>query len=303
MKVLIVGLGAIAKKHIAAIRRLKPDSVIYALRRSDVSNLKLDDDIINIYDLRDIDIDFAIISNPTSEHAKSIEQISELNIPLFIEKPLFDLANYDLIVDTVIEKGIATYIACNLRFLDSLVFVKKFIAGKRINEVNAYCGSYLPDWRPNVDFRTVYSANKELGGGVHIDLIHEIDYCIWMFGFPNDVRKKFSNISSLDISAFDYANYLMSYESFSVNVILNYYRKSSKRILEIVCKDGECQVDLLRNEVKWNDEIIFSSKQRIIDTYEEQMNYFIQHVVQKAEEKYFNDIVEAYKILKICLED
>jgi len=273
MKILFVGLGAIARKHIKAIRQIESNAMIYALRRNRLSTP--DEEVVNVFDLSEVsEIDFVIISNPTSEHESAISALLGLNVPLFIEKPLFHNLNHDKLVQSIVDKGISTYVACNLRFLQSLVFVHEFMKGKRINEVNVYCGSYLPNWRPNVDFRKVYSANKEMGGGVHIDLIHEIDYLVWLFGFPKLTKKEFSNVSSLNISAYDYANYLMLYDDFAANIILNYYRKTPKRSLEIICEEGECTVDLLKNEVRWNDELIFFSKQTIADTYLPQMEFF-----------------------------
>lgn len=302
MRVLIVGLGSIARKHIEAIKKINANTEFFALRRE--SSLSSEEGIINIFEINEVKlIDFAIISNPTSKHASTISDLLELNVPLFIEKPLFSNLNHQILVEKVKLQRIPTYIACNLRFLESLVFVQKFLNEKRINEVNAYCGSYLPSWRPGIDFRSVYSANKEMGGGVHIDLIHEIDYITWLFGFPKSSRKEFTSKSTLEITACDYANYLLSYDSFSVNVILNYYRKTAKRSLEVVCEDGECHVDLLKNEVFWNDEKVFSSNQRIADTYLLQMDYFIENVVKKSVESSFNNVDNAYKVLKICLEN
>lgn len=302
MRILIVGLGSIAKKHIEAIRKVKPTSIFYALRRED--GAALENGIHNVTEISEIsDIDFAIVSNPTSAHASTIAKLSELDIPLFIEKPLFDHVGHDILIQSILNKEIPTYVACNLRFLECLLYIKENIVGKRINEVNVYCGSYLPSWRPNVDFRKIYSANKEMGGGVHIDLIHEIDYIVWIFGAPEIVKKEFSNKSSLHITAYDYANYLMLYKQFSVNVVLNYYRRSSKREMEIVCEDGEYVVDLLKNKVRWNGKSVFESEQKISDTYIPQMNYFLKNVIDLKKPLNFNSILEAYKILKICLED
>ncbi len=300
MKVLIVGFGTIARKHILALEKISSDIEIYALRRED-STISEEMGIQNIYNAIE-DADFILISNPTSSHAQTIADMSRLNKPLFIEKPLFnDLQNEELIKE-INNLNIQTYIACNLRFLECIQFIKEKILNKRINEVNIYCGSYLPNWRPGVDYRQIYSANKDMGGGVHIDLIHEVDYATYLFGFPLKVRKSFQNKSSLDISAIDYANYLLEYNDFSANIILNYYRKNPKRSLEVICEDGEFYVDLLENNVSWNGKTIFKSQNLIQDTYVSQMNYFIKELLINKNKK-FNDINEAFKILKLCLED
>lgn len=301
MKVLIIGLGSIAKKHIDAIKLLDINSEIFALRRNLEDSSKISG-VMNVLEVN-FDIDFIIISNPTSEHGKTIKKFLALGKPFFIEKPLFESLDYKRLVSEINSLNVPTYVACNLRFLDSIKFVKNFIFNKRINEVNIYSGSFLPEWRPNIDFRKIYSANKEMGGGVHIDLIHEIDYLTFLFGFPNNVSKKFTSNSSLKISSVDYANYLLSYSDFSANVILNYYRRTPKRTLEIVCEDGELLINIFDNSVQWNGELIYSSIQNIRDTYFEQMKYFLNEVIEKKGENSFNNINEAYKILKLCLED
>ena len=305
MNILIVGLGSIAKKHIHAIRQVVNQVNIYALRSGHGTNRKYDG-VQDIYALSDVnlaEIDFVILSNPTSERIKSLTELIGFNKPLFIEKPLFsriDDSTRD-IVNSLASSNIPTYVACNLRFLDALKEVKEMIKHKRVNEVNVYCGSYLPDWRPGVDFRTSYSSNANLGGGVHIDLIHELDYVYWLWGEPESRSSFFSNKSSLTISAYDYANYLWNYADFSASIILNYYRKDSKRTLEIVTDEGTYYVDLLENSIVFNGQTIFLSKQRVADTYVPQMAYFINTVL--VDNSSFNDIKEANKILELCIQD
>jgi len=304
MNILIVGLGSIGRKHVESIKILHPDVSIFALR----SNVGADKypGVINIYSYNDLnikDVNFAIIANPTSEHKKTIAVLKEYNIPLFIEKPIHTSLDIKGLVDTINENGVLTYVACNLRFLDCIKFVKKHVKEHQngiLNEVNVYCGSYLPDWRPNADFKKTYSAIAELGGGVHIDLIHELDYLYWIFGLPNKTKKTFRSQSSLSITSFDYANYILEYDDFCTNVVLNYYRRDSKRNLELVFENETWNVDLLKNEITCNSEKIFSSKQLISDTYKIQMEYFIQCLSDKSES--MNTISDAYNVLKICLK-
>lgn len=305
MKVLIIGLGSIAKKHINSLRNVDAETEIYALRSSrSNSSLEGVTDVYSIDELNMKSIDFVIISNPTALHYQAIRQMCEFGKPLFIEKPLFCEVTdkTDALVNEMVESKQITYVACNLRFLESLQFLKKEIQGKRINEVNVYCGSYLPDWRPNVDFRTVYSANKEQGGGVHIDLIHELDYVYWLFGKPEQTRAFFSNTSSLEISAYDYANYLWIYNQFSVSVVLNYFRRDSKRTIEVVTDLGTYEVDVLKNMVSFDKKRIFVSKKKTIDTYDDQMHFFINKIMTRKNHQ-FNTIEEANQILKLCIKD
>ena len=305
MKVLIIGLGSIALKHIKALQELYPSVVIYALRRKG-EPFKGIKGIIEVFDIDEIAIDmlsFILISNPTSVHYNTIQKVIRYKKPLFIEKPLFEALSKEAndLVTKVEKQGIPTYVACNLRFLESIIKIKELLVGKRVNEVNVYCGSYLPNWRPNVDFRKIYSANKEMGGGVHIDLIHELDYVYWLFGAPIHTQSFFRNKSSLNITAYDYANYLWEYDGFSVSVVLNYYRRDSKRTLEILTDEGTYLVDLLKNTILYNEELVFQSSQLSLETYTAQMQFFVEEILNRQTK--FNTIVEANKILELCLQE
>lgn len=304
MKVLIIGLGSIAKKHIKALRKLiNPD--IFAWRSSlgakEFLNVK---NLYSFEEVERINFHFILISNPTSKHYEVLKKVIKLGKPLFIEKPLFaKVGTYENeLVKRISSMGLSTYVGCNLRFLECLREVKEIIHDERINEVNSYCGSYLPDWRPNTDFRKTYSANKHLGGGVHIDLIHELDYLYWMFGKPESNISHSSSKSSLNIDAIDYSNYLWGYKDFNASIILNYYRRDSKRTLEIISDESTFLVDLIENKVYKNGKEIFSSNQTVLDTFEVQMKFFLNNILNNRTTD-FNSVEEAYQILQLCLRD
>lgn len=306
MKVLIVGLGSIAKKHIDALKIFKIDIKIYALR----SNLytAIEEDVVNIYDLDEVNVkfDFAIISNPTHLHYQFIKRLAKRGIPLFIEKPVIhSLDNAEELVALIEDKKVVTYVACNLRFHPCLTFLKNKINTEslRINELNVYCGSYLPDWRPGKNFKEIYSANASMGGGVHLDLFHELDYTTWIFGFPNKSSAVLRTVSSLNIDSYDYANYSLQYDAFTANIILNYYRRKPKREIEIVFEKETWLVDLIKNQIK-NDvgEFLYKATDfNIKDTYKFQLDYFITCL--KKNQIPMNSFVESIEILKICLNN
>ena len=140
---------------------------------------------------------------------------------------------------------------------------------------------------------------RDRGGGVHLDLIHELDYLYWLFGMPKKVSSMFKNQSSLHISSFDYTNYILEYPLFCANVVLNYYRRDTKRTFELVFEDETWNVDLLSNSVKCNNKVIFESEQKIIDTYQAQMRYFTDLLINNTPS--FNTIDDAFNVLKIAL--
>jgi predicted dehydrogenase len=306
MKVLIAGFGSVAKKHYHALLQSEP-SVGFVALRSNTSKEPIQN-VLSIYNTSELRLnapyDFAIISNPTNKHEETIELLLELRCPLFIEKPLFHTLNSERILNKIAGYGIITYVACNLRFLDSLIFLKeKLLPNIKVNEVNVYCGSFLPEWRQGVDYKTVYSAHSDQGGGVHLDLIHELDYSFWLFGKPLNVTSHRRSKSTIDIDAIDYANYFLEYDRFAVNIILNYYRKDKKRSIELVCSEDTYLVDLCTNSVSSTKELLFRSKQDVTDTYKKQMEYFIEIINSPSGKngEIMNNVEEAFEVLKICL--
>ena len=300
MNVLVAGLGKIAKVHIDALRALMPDSKVYALRSHRPSQEI--DGVINIYGLDDntTKFDFAIIANPSGLHAETIENLLHLNIPLFIEKPLFtDLGDGKLLPKL---EGVTTYVGCNLRFLDCVAFLRRYMQShpdERVNEVNVYCGSYLPNYRGE-NYRCSFNALNELGGGVHLDLIHDIDYVCYIFGLPDEVVGIRRNVSSLGIDAPDFAAYHLLYPRFTANVTLNYYSRQPKRIMEIVFENDVWTVDLRANTITDSrGATVYRGDNTVADTYTAQMRHFLDCVSGKC--RSLNDASEAFGVLKICL--
>ena len=305
MEVVIIGLGSIGVKHLAALKEIDAGIKVYALRsRKDapaiegIQNLYRFEEMINLPD-------FFIISNPTMLHGSTIKELAGYGVPMFIEKPaVHSKEECDELASTVCQSDMLSYVACNLRFHPCILFLKDHINNKkpRINEVNIYCGSDLPDWRPGRDYKQSYSANKDMGGGVHLDLFHEMDYAVWVFGHPDNHLGFTSQVSSIHINAPDFASYLLSYPGYNISVTLNYYRKKPKRQLEILFDNDTWTVDLLTSRIfSDNGSLIFESENfSLKDTYLNQMSYFINCV--QSGQRTMNTLEDSLKILKISLE-
>lgn len=306
MIVLIEGLGAIAQKHIIALKTLVPNVVIYGLRSSENAN-KIEG-VMNVYSYEHLPSkpDFVIICNPTQFHRESVRRAIKLGVPLMIEKPVFHTVDEnDLeLIKEIEAKNIKTYIACNLRFHAILIKLKQELErhNRRINEVTVYCGSYFPDWRPNRHYKDMYSAKNEAGGGIHLELIHELDYTCWLLGIPQESKRTLASKSSINISAPDYANYLLEYKDFFASITLNFYRRKIKRSIEVVFDDETWNIDLINSTISNdNNEVLFSSELGVSDTYQAQIQHMIDIVNNNVES--INTIQNSMEVLKICLKN
>ncbi len=301
MKILIIGTGSIASKHVNAIKSIDNKCSFYALRH-DTKSIH-HDDIHSLYNWKDIpkDLEFVMISNPTHLHSKTIIRAIKLNKPLFIEKPpVSSLKEWREVNKILGLKKIKTYCGFVLRFHPLIEWLKRHINTKDLLEFHAYCGSYLPDWRKNMNYTESYSAKKDEGGGVHLDLIHEIDYLIWLFGKPIKSSGFVKKISNLRIDSFDSAHYYLEYTNAIGTITLNYFRKNPRRNLHLVLKNGALTIDLIKNTITdHKGNLVFSSKTKSSDLMKKQMNYFIDCVRNKKTN--MNQFGDTYDSMQTCL--
>lgn len=258
-KIAMIGLGSIGKRHLLNIDLvLKQKDIEYTIdliRRKD--SLEMDDVykelITNTYsDDEEIpnDYDILFITNPTNMHYDTIKKYSGKTKNMFIEKPIFDSISVELSNLSLKEDGVY-YVACPLRYTHVIQYVKQNIDLNQVYSARAICSSYLPDWRSGVDYRNTYSAHKEQGGGVSIDLIHEWDYLIYLFGKPNKINNFRGQFSHLEINSDDLSVYIAEYESKLVEVHLDYFGRETIRELQLFTKDDTIIVDIAKSEIRY----------------------------------------------------
>lgn len=305
MKVLVIGMGSIAQKHIYVLREIKPDVQIFALRSSKTALKCLG--VEDVYDWNVFEthqFSFVLITSPSVLHLEHMLAVSKWGIPMMVEKPI--LINDDQIRHFKSKYDLNTliYTACNLRFHPLIRFLKKYLNEHsiKVNEVMAYCGSYLPSWRPDQDYSTNYSAISKMGGGVHLDLIHELDYLVYLFGMPDSWTQNKRKVSGLNIDSVDTCMYILDYADFQANITLNYFRRDAKRILEIVRDNDTLRLDFVNGTVwdTYHEKLLFKDeKNSIYCSYRNQMSYFLECI--EMDTKPMNIPEEAIQILKIAL--
>ncbi|MCR4861363.1 MAG: Gfo/Idh/MocA family oxidoreductase [Ruminococcus sp.] len=302
MKVCFIGLGSIARRHISNLKNMLGTEISIDVLRSGNGN-KLDEDfskkLANVcYSSEELSekYDAIFITNPTSMHYETLKKYLDKSDNFFIEKPVFETGEED--VREFINTDKVFYVACPLRYSNVIQYLKKNIDFSKVYSVRCISSSYLPDWRPGTDYRNTYSAHKELGGGVSIDLIHEWDYIHYLIGSPNYVKSIISKKSNLDINSDDVAVYIAEYNDKIVELHLDYFGRETIRRIELYTEDDTIFVDLINQKVKYlrsGKEVDLSQDRNEFQTRE--LQHFIDII--NGKEKCDNDLYEACGILRI----
>lgn len=312
---LIIGAGSIGRRH---LKILKEQGIAIAAQDSDPVVLERirSEEAIPVFQSIEEGLaskpDAVFICAPTRDHVPIALTAAKRGIHLFIEKPIsHSLECLEELQTIVQEKKIISLVGCNLRFLKSLQRVKKLLDENVIGKVlsvRAQCGYYLPYWRPDRDYRQIYSAKKEHGGGVLLDNIHEFDFLLWMFGIPIDIFCRAKKVSSLEIDTEDVAEVSLTFPNDLIaQVHLDYLQKTYRRNCEFIGSEGLIEWNYIAKEIKLysnqrNQWTIISEdiNYELNEMYREQLQHFIQCL--KGVEKPCNDIAKATMPLKIILK-
>lgn len=312
MKVLVVGCGSIGKRHIANILSLGD----HAVRAVDVNPQTARDVAVRYRVPIGTGLDAALeerpdcvlITTPTVSHLGPAMAAARAGCDLFIEKPLsHSLDGVKELIGEVEERKLITMVGCNMRFHPNIAFMKQFLEEGRLGKVysvHAEAGSYLPGWRPGTDYRLNYGARKDLGGGVLLDSIHELDYLRWLLGEIAEVQCQAGKVSSLEIETEDLAVILIRFENGTLGSIhLNYLEHAYSRHAKLVGERGVLTWDMNEGLVRFysND----AGSWRVVhhvpdgfdvnDMYVDEIRVFFETVETRAVP--MSDIREAARVL------
>ncbi len=255
MRVLIVGTGSIGRRHMASLRALVPGVSFDLLREADRSSQlaggvgetqsgSLEEALSKLPDLM-------VIATPNSLHLRYLLAAIEWQIPFYAEKPVVTSREDAATLRRQIAGRLPPHIVgCNLRFLPSLLtlagLLHDSVAG-RIVRARFEAGQWLPDWRPSRDYRSSYSASAALGGGVLLDLIHELDAALWLLGDFSQVRAITARASTLEIDCEDVACLLLARPNGPVaSVEVDYVSRTPVRRYVVVGDQATLEWDLHR---------------------------------------------------------
>jgi len=281
-KFAVIGKGSIAKRHISNLRTLHPESFIYSVSSSGLNrSLPVGaDESISFEAVLKKSLDYAIVASPATSHVWFASALLALGIRVLVEKPVAENVTEAMRLSSVVDQrrdGLL-YIAYCIRFLASATIVRDLIGSSKLGTLyNVFInvGQYLPLWRPGISYKNSVSAKKELGGGVLLELSHEIDYARWLFG---DLEVKHSCVRNTDELGLDVETIadivLTAKDNLYVHVHMDCLQKKTSRTCEIIAEFGTLKWNLIEDSVKLyrGDEQIIIYEPSQVDGNEKYMN-------------------------------
>ena len=298
-RILIVGLGSMGKRHLSVIQGLFPEAKIKVFRqgeRREETKPGLNE-VSSLNEARQFLPEIIVICNPASEHINTALKFIDARVNLFIEKPISHSTNeiVQLISAFMATNGVLM-VGYNLRYLKSLQEFRRNLLDGLIGvplSVRCEVGQYLPSWRPKKDYRESVSAKRELGGGVLLELSHEIDYLRWIFGEVDWVRATLLQQSALEIDVEDTVHLTIGFENVTAgrqlvaSLNMDFIRHDTRRSCTVIGNKGSLHWDGILGEVSifragektW--QTLFTNDNGIEDTYILEWHELIKAIEKK----------------------
>lgn len=309
IRILFFGIGSIGQRH-AKLLMENFNVELYAYRTSK-DQLKLPLRIMEFYDLEDafsVKPDIAFLTNPTFLHVETAIECAKRGVHLFVEKPLsHSLENLSLLNKLIEQQKIYSYVAFCMRFHPVINKLKEMMINERIFYVRTINASFLPNWRSAQDYRKNFSAYSEKGGGVLLEMMHELDYNQFLFGKINSISGNFGNVSNLEVNCEDYGELHCTFNNGMIgHILLNFFSHLSERYLIIYCTSKVIRADLLDNSISEYRNGTFIRENRIHlnninDIYLSQLRYFISNF-RKKNLDVMNTVPKATELLRHLLK-
>lgn len=262
-RVLIVGLGSIGTRHARLVREVAPCVEVIALRHQDYEGplpVGIDHSVSSLAAALKLAPQAAVIATPASYHLDVALPLASASVHLLVEKPISNTTHgVSELIDVCRARSITLMTGYNLRFSPSLQRFREFLREKRVGSVlsiRAEVGQFLPSWRPDSDYRETVSAKAALGGGVLLELSHEIDYLRWLFGEIEWVSAIQRKQSGLEIDVEDTAHLILGFahEPAAGPVIaavsMDFIRHDTTRTCTVIGETGSLRWNVLTGTVE-----------------------------------------------------
>lgn len=303
--VAVLGTGSIGIRHLRLLRQIENViPVAIPIRASRMPELAAQGySVAN--NLSEAKAQRAIIATDTRRHMDDARLALSEGCHVLVEKPMaVDVVQALPLLMQGQSHERRLFVGCVLRFSESLNGFRAQLPNiGRVHSVRIESQSYLPDWQPHHSYRDAYSARAD-EGGVLRDLIHEIDYAGWIFGWPETVQGRIRNLGRLGIDAEECADLFWETKTgVAVSVTLDYLSRQARRRMRASGEHGTLEWDAITKTVT-----LALASQPITETvstqsrdemYLAQLQAFIQAQLESYDERLATG-VDGVRALAVC---
>ena len=226
-------------------------------------------------------LDGAVVASPTAHHRDQALALLDEVPRILVEKPLaLDAATAGALAEHRDRVAVAYNLRWHAPVARTVELVRDGAAG-RPSALRLWFGSWLPDWRPQVDHRTTYSARSDLGGGVLLDAIHELDLLVWLCGpGPHQVvGSVVDRLGPLEIDVEDTVMALVRTDAgIAAEITLDLLARRYRRGMEITGDDATVRLDWARQVIEVEDATGVRSEEAatpVAESYRRQAEAFV----------------------------
>ncbi|UPM49292.1 Gfo/Idh/MocA family oxidoreductase [Synechococcus sp. A10-1-5-1] len=257
VRVIICSLGSIGRKYARIIKEAWPETEVGALRSglSKDSCKYVDRSFTTEEEAIQWNPDAVVIASPANQHLRQALLFTEKNIPTLIEKPIGTGGERADEWKELAKRSKKTpiYVGYILRQDPGASITKDLIREKRVGQLVSarfYCGSWLPNWRPDTDYRKSVSARKDLGGGAALELSHEIDMALYLLGDLDINYSECWHSKALDVETEDQCLVVgRDCNGCLVTIEIDYCTKKPERYVSLRGSKGSIYWDLIQGTV------------------------------------------------------
>src|SRR5215212_4529529 len=197
MRVAVLGLGSAGRRHAKILAELGHSVVGFDPGTTPTPEIHRAGSI-------DVAIDSSeavVVASPNVLHADQAWIALDRGRHVLVEKPMATtVPDAERVVAAAEQARTVCGVAMNLRFHPGVLALRRLVDEGTLGDVRFVQASFGYDlrlWHPESDYRLGYSARSDLGGGIVLDAIHELDYLIWIFGPVETVIAEVDRVSDL----------------------------------------------------------------------------------------------------------
>lgn len=317
-----IGFGRMGITHFSILNG-HPEIQILSICDQSKTMLKILDKYLGVETYTDYrqmikknNLDFVVISTPSSSHGEIINHAIDNNLHIFTEKPfVLEIQEGQQIIQKIANKKLVNQVGYVNRFNEVFMEVKKLIQANIIGEIKQY-STEMHSATVLKDVSGGWRGKKRSGGGCMYEMAsHCIDLAVYLFGEPARVMGSVlknvysSKVEDIVSTTFKHENDTMG------NIFVNWsdesYRKPTN-IIKIFGEHGKIIADkhaykiYLKNATPqygfqkgWNTRYITDFAQSVRfyvrgNEFTNQLDYFIENI-REGKNDNISSFAEAFK--------